>query len=111
MSEQEKEPVPLEATGPVRTLAIRITDGLRAQLDVLAQLNSRSLTEEIRIGLEAWVKTSKSDPRILDRAEAVRAEIEREANTKRDAISAIFGSAKSAPATQRGRGKPSGDAA
>lgn len=76
----------------VRTLAVRITDDLRAQLDVIAQLNDRSVTEEIRIALERWVETSKSDPAVLERAETVRAEIEREAETKRNAIAAIFGS-------------------
>jgi hypothetical protein len=81
------------APSPVRTLAVRISDDLRAQLDVIAQLNDRSVTEEIRIALEAWVVTSKSDPTVLARAETVRAEIEREAKTKQTAIEAIFGGA------------------
>lgn len=92
------------ATGPTRTLAVRITDDLRAQLDVIAQLNDRSVTEEIRIALESWVATSKSDPKVLARAETVRAEIEREAQTKRNAISAIFG-AEDAPKSRSPRGK------
>ena len=81
----------LAASSQVRALAVRLTDDLRAQLDVLAQLNERSVTEEIRIALEAWVETSKSDPKVLERAETVRAEIEREAKTKQSAIEAIFG--------------------
>lgn len=81
----------LAASSQVRALAVRLTDDLRAQLDVLAQLNDRSVTEEIRIALEAWVVTSKSDPKVLERAETVRAEIEREAKTKQGAIEAIFG--------------------
>ena len=80
------------ASSQVRTLAVRITDDLRAQLDVIAQLNDRSVTEEIRLALESWVETSKSDPKVLARAETVRAEIEREAKTKQSAIEAIFGS-------------------
>jgi predicted transcriptional regulator len=79
--------------GTFRTLAVRISDELRAQLDVLAQLNNRSVTEEIRVGLESWIESSKSDPKILERAEAVRAGIEREAKTKQGAIEAIFGGA------------------
>ena len=82
------------SSGPLRTLAVRIHDDLRAQLDVIAQLNDRSVTEEIRFALEAWVQTSKSDPNILRRAESVRAEIEREAETKRNAITAIFGASR-----------------
>jgi uncharacterized membrane-anchored protein YjiN (DUF445 family) len=93
-----------QPTGPMRTLAVRIHDDLRAQLDLIAQLNDRSVTEEIRFALEAWVQTSKSDPNTLKRAESVRAEIEREAETRRNAIASIFGNpeagapAKSAPA-------------
>lgn len=94
------------ATSQMRTLAVRITDDLRAQLDVIAQLNDRSVTEEIRIALEAWVVTSKSDPKVLARAETVRAEIEREAKTKQSAIEAIFGAATASGAkapTPRGK--------
>jgi predicted transcriptional regulator len=78
----------------MRTLAVRITDDLRAQLDVIAQLNDRSVTEEIRLALEDWIDRSKSDPKVLARAETVRADIEREAQTKRNAISAIFDGGK-----------------
>ena len=91
MSENELPEVPATALGPIRLLSVRITDGLRAQLEVIAQLNDRSVTEEIRLALEAWVETSKSDPKVLQRAETVRAEIEREAKTKQSAIEAIFG--------------------
>jgi len=93
MSENESPEVPATALGPIRPLSVRITDGLRAQLEVIVQLNDRSVTEEIRLALEAWVETSKSDPKVLQRAETVRAEIEREAKTKQSAIEAIFGGA------------------
>lgn len=87
------------SASPMRTLAVRISDDLRAQLDVIAQLNDRSVTEEIRVALEGWVETTKSDPKTLQRAESVRAEIEREAETKRNAIASIFGGpAETAPA-------------
>jgi predicted transcriptional regulator len=74
-----------------RTLAVRITDDLRAQLEIVAQLTGRSVTEEIRLAVENWVERSKSDPEVLRRAEAVRAEIEREARVKSTAIDSIFG--------------------
>jgi len=95
MSETSGFPQPAGLTGQMRTLAVRITDDLRAQLDLIAQLNDRSVTEEIRLSLEGWIERSKSDPNVLKRAETVRAEIEREATTKRNAIEAIF--AKEAP--------------
>ncbi|MFD6699406.1 MULTISPECIES: hypothetical protein [unclassified Microbacterium] len=105
MSEDTTNEVPMSVPGPTRTLAVRITDGLRAQLDVIAQLNDRTVTEEIRIALEAWVETSKSDPKVLERAETVRAEIDREAKTKQSAIEAIFGGATGTK-TPRARSGP-----
>lgn len=79
-----------QSYGQVKTLAVRVSEDLRAQLDIIAQLNDRTVTEEIRLALESWIEKSKSDPAVLKRAESVRAEIEREAATKRNAISAIF---------------------
>lgn len=73
-----------------KTLAVRITDEMRAQLDILAQLTGRTVTDEIRRALESWIAQSKSDPTVLKQAEAVRAEIEREAQTRRNAIDSIF---------------------
>lgn len=76
--------------GPVKTFAVRLNESTRAQLDVIAQLNDRTVTDEIRLAIEAWIEKTKSDPSVLQRAQAVRDEIEREAATKRDAIAAIF---------------------
>lgn len=86
-------------TGQMRTLAVRITEDLRAQLDVIAQLTGRSATEEIRLALEHWIEKMKTDPAVLTKAEAVRAEIEREAQTRQKAIAAIF----SGEGTQKGK--------
>ena len=74
-----------------KVLSVRTSEDTRAQLEVLAQLNERSVTEETRIALEHWVEKSKSDPAVRRRAEQVRAEIEREAETKRNAIAAVLG--------------------
>lgn len=100
MSDDTPTPAAAASPGQLRTLAVRIQDGLRAQLDVIAQLNDRSVTEEIRIGLEAWVEKSKSDPKVLERAETVRADIEREAETKRSAIAAIYDAPRTAKRTR-----------
>jgi predicted transcriptional regulator len=83
----------------IRTLAVRITEDLRARLDVVAQITGRSTTDEIRVALEHWVEKTKSDPAILQKAAAIRAEIEREAQMRRNAISAIFGA--EAPAEEK----------
>lgn len=112
----------MSETGPgtgVRTLAVRLSEDLRAQLDVIAQITGRSTTEEIRVALESWVEKTKADPTILQKAAAVRAEIEKEAQTKQNAIASIFGTKEaaadvkddSAPAERPGgrRGKTSGE--
>lgn len=83
-----------------RVLSVRMSDHTRAQLEVLAQLNNRSLTEETRVALEHWTKVSRSDPKVKQRAEAIRAQIEREAETKRTAIAAIFGETTTSPKEQ-----------
>jgi len=103
MSDQSSAPPYAGSSSPMRTLAVRITDDLRAQLDLIAQLNDRSVTEEIRLSLEDWIERSKSDPKVLKRAETVRAEIEREAATKRGAIEAIFSTEKKPKAPSPGR--------
>jgi predicted DNA-binding protein len=99
-------------------LAVRITEDLRAQLDIVAQLTGRSTTEEIRLALEHWIEKTKADPAIQEKAVAVRAEIERDAQTRRNAIAAIFGSDKPVPddietqaSTRTGtrRNKPAGE--
>lgn len=84
-----------------RNLPVRMSDDIRAQLEVLAQLNERSLTEESRLAVEHWFEKSKSDPTVLRRADQVRADIECDAETKHNAITAVLGgsSAKTTPAS------------
>jgi len=74
----------------IRPLSVRMTDSTRAQLDIIAKLNDRSVTDEIRCALEHWIDKSKTDPAVLARAAQVRAEIERDSATKQGAIAAIF---------------------
>ena len=86
-----------------KVLSVRTSEDTRAQLEVLAQLNERSVTEETRIALEHWVDKSKSDPAVLKRAAQVRAEIERDAETKRNAINAVLGNNDSKSPTTAAR--------
>jgi predicted DNA-binding protein len=95
MSEQPQSALPM-AAGQLRTLAVRISEDLRAQLDIIAQLTGRSATEEIRLALEYWIEKIKSDPAMLQKAQQVQTEIERKARTQRSAIDAIFGGKKAA---------------
>jgi len=101
------EPTTAAGSGQLRTLAVRITEDLRAQLDIVAQLTGRSTTEEIRLALEHWIEKTKADPVILKKAEAVRAEIERKAQTERAAIAAIFSSENDKPSESKPTPGPS----
>jgi len=92
--------------GPIKPLAVRLNESTRTQLDIIAQLNDRTVTDEVRLAIEAWIDKTKADPAIQRRAQDVRDEIEREAAGKRDAIAAIF-DATPAPKTPR-TSKPSG---
>ncbi|WJX99921.1 hypothetical protein [Curtobacterium sp. 458] len=85
-----------------------MSDGTRAQLEILAQLNERSLTEETRLALEHWVEKSKSAPAVLRRAEQVRAEIERDAETRRNAIEAVLGGKTAKPTARASKQASSG---
>ena len=76
--------------GPIKPLAVRLNESTRTQLDIIAQLNDRTVTDEVRLAVEAWIDKTKADPAIQRRAQDVRDEIEREAAGKRDAIAAIF---------------------
>jgi predicted transcriptional regulator len=76
--------------GQIKTLAVRLSEDVRAQLDIIAQLDDRTVTDEIRLAIEGWIEKTKSDPSVLQRAQFVRDEIEREAATKRGAIAALF---------------------
>jgi len=75
----------------MKTLAIRLEDDLHAQLSVLAQLEGRTITDEIRQAIEAHINTKRSHPDLTARAEAVLGEIEQEAATRRSAIASLFG--------------------
>lgn len=79
-------PEPDVSTMSYRVLSVRMRDDVRAQLDVLAQLNDRTVTEETRLALEHWVEQAKTDPTLKDKADRVRAEIDRDAESRRQSI-------------------------
>ena len=76
--------------GTGKAFAIRLNETVRTQLDIIAQLNDRTVTDEIRLAIESWIEKTRSDPSVREQAETVRSQIEREASAKRAAIAAIF---------------------
>lgn len=74
----------------MKTLAIRLEDGLHAQMSVIAQIDGTSITEEIRQAIEAHINAKKAQPELTAKADAILAELEREATDRRTAINALF---------------------
>lgn len=94
------------SNGPgIKTLAIRLEEAQHAQLSVIAQLAGRTLTDEIRLAVEHWIEQSRQSPEFAAQAETVIAEIDRDAEARRSAITALFGAeqASDTPASRRTR--------
>ncbi|MDR6200875.1 hypothetical protein QE374_002784 [Microbacterium sp. SORGH_AS428] len=105
MSESEATPTTANSLGygPVKPLAVRLNESTRTQLDIIAQLRDRNVTDEVRLAIDAWIEAAKADPALQQRAQAAREEIEREASTKREAIAAIFDVGTVSPKGNRSR--------
>jgi predicted DNA-binding protein len=88
----------------VKTLAIRLDEAVHAQLSVIAQLRKTTITEEIRRAIEAHIELVRSNPELLNNADAALVDLERELTTRRAAITALLGeSAPAAPTRKGGR--------
>ena len=90
----------------MKTLAIRLEEDQHAQLGMIAQLEELTVTDAIRQAIEQWIEARRSNPQLQARAEAVLADIDRDAATRRDAIATLLGTpapaSASASAKRRG---------
>lgn len=112
LTEQPIEGMPnLEQDQHYKTLALKIDEGLHAQLRFIAQLEQSSVAEEVRRAIEARVAAAQESPELIARAEQVRGEIEREAAARRDAIAGFFGPTAVQAATTNGRATRRGNTA
>jgi ferric-dicitrate binding protein FerR (iron transport regulator) len=75
----------------VKTLAIRLEEEQHAQLGMIAQLEELTVTDAIRQAIEQWIEVRRTNPELQARAEAVLADIDRDAATRRDAIATLIG--------------------
>jgi len=75
----------------MKTTAIRLEDELYAQLLVVAQLENQTVTDAIRTAVLDYIEQRKAT--LSSRADAALAEIERDAATRRQAITDLFGTA------------------
>lgn len=90
---QESQQQQLPEQTRFKTLGVRIEEGLHAQLSFIAQLEGATIADEIRRSIEARVQAAQDDPELVARAEIVNAEIQREAQARRQAIAGFFGKA------------------
>jgi predicted DNA-binding protein len=74
----------------MKTLAIRLEDELHARLSVVAQLSESTISDEIRQAIEEHIERKMASDEFTSKAEAVLDDIERQANAKREAITAMF---------------------
>ena len=100
MNERQPLTQPVEGTPESETpeqaqrfkaLAVRLEEGLHAQLRFIAQLNDTSIADEIRRAVEQRVASAQEDPGLIARADRVREEIEREAAARSAAIAGFLG--------------------
>ena len=65
----------------MKTMAIRQEEDQHAQLCMIAQLEELTVADAIRQAIDQWVEARRNNPQLQQRAEAVLAEIERDATT------------------------------
>lgn len=74
-----------------KTLAVRLDESIHAQLRLIAQLSGRSLTEEIRLAIDARIQAAQVDPALVARAHEARHQIEQEAAVRTAALAGFIG--------------------
>lgn len=83
-----------------KTLGVRIEEDLHAQLTFIAQLGGSTIADEIRRSIRDRITAAQQDPALVQRASDVRAEIDREAAARREAIAGFFGPAATGAAVE-----------
>lgn len=76
-----------------KTLGIRVDNELHAKLSFISQLRESTLSGEIVQAIRDRVEAAQADPELIEKAAEVRAQIEREARARQEAISGMFGGA------------------
>jgi hypothetical protein len=87
----------------MKTMAIRLEDELHAQLAMLAKLEELSVADAIRQAVDGWVKERRTRPELVERAQQILGDIDREASARRGAIEALLGSTEQPAETAKGR--------
>lgn len=100
---------PEETTRGVKTLGVKLQPDVHSQLSFIAQLRLGTITDEIQIAIAEHIARAKADPELASRAAQARADIEREAVARQQAIATLFDTGEPATGGSRGRRTPKGD--
>ena len=84
-----------------KTLAIRMDDDTHAQITVLAQLQDIPVSDALKQAVDDYIESRKGQTQFAEQAEDALANIEREAATRRDAITSLFGESKAVPGASK----------
>lgn len=95
-----------ESTKGVKTLGIRLKPDVHAQLSFIAQLRDGTITDEILIAITEHIARAKDDPDLRGKADAARAEIEREAAARQQAIATLFDGTGGTPQSGGSQSRP-----
>ena len=85
----------------MKTLAIRLQDDQHARLSLLAKVSGITDTDLIKSAIETRLDALATDSEIAEKAKAVLADIDRQANAERDAIAALIGTPVATPAAAK----------
>ncbi len=99
---------PDELSRGVKTLGIKLKPDVHAQLSFIAQLRDGTITDEIQIAIAQRIARAKDDPELVSKAAEARAEIEREAAARQQAIATLFTDGGEQSSGNRPRRTPKG---
>jgi hypothetical protein len=100
---------PDEVIRGVKTLGIKLKPDVHAQLSFIAQLREGTITDEIQTAIAEHIARAKDDPELANRAAEARAEIEREAVARQQAIATLFADGAEPTAARPHRTAKGGD--
>jgi hypothetical protein len=100
---------PDESARGVKTLGIKLKPDVHAQLSFIAQLREGTITDEIQTAVVEHIARAKEDPELANRAAEARAEIEREAVARQEAIATLFADDGEPTGTRQRRTPKGGD--
>jgi predicted DNA-binding protein len=92
----------------MKTIAVRLDDGVSELLGIVSQLEGTTIVDQIREAIDTHLARKVAEGDLAERATAALDDIDREAKAKKDAIGALFertATEVASPKTPRRRGQ------